>query len=264
MNRLAPLFALRKSEGRKVLSLYVTPGYPTLETTVPLILALERAGADMIELGIAFSDPIADGPTIQESSSVALANGMTLERTFQMAREVRAASNIPLVLMGYANPIYAYGATRFVQTCASVGIDGTIIPDLSLEESGEYRALAHQHGLASVLLAAPTTSDERLKLLDEATSGFLYCVAVAGVTGARTGVAASTVGFMDRARTHARNHPLMVGFGIATPEDARDAAHTADGVVIGSALIKILATGTPDEARAFTRSVRERLDAPTP
>jgi tryptophan synthase alpha chain len=260
MKRLAHLFGARRAEGRKVLSLYVTPGYPTPATTVPLILALERAGADLIELGIAFSDPIADGPTIQESSTAALANGMTLEGTFEIARALRAASDIPLLLMGYANPVYAYGPTRFVQTCAALGVDGTIIPDLSLEESSEFRALSAEHGLASVLLAAPTTPDERLARLDEATSGFLYCVSVAGVTGARSGVADSTVGFMERARAHVRRHPLMVGFGIATPEDARAAAAHADGVIIGSALVKLLGHGTVDDAARFTGAVRAALD----
>ena len=267
MKRLDRLFAERRAEGRKALSLYVTPGYPDVATTVPLILALARAGADMIELGIAFSDPIADGPTIQESSTVALANGMTLERTFEIVRAVRAESDIPLLLMGYANPIYSCGTTRFVQTCASIGVNGTIIPDLPLEESAQYRALALQHGVASVLLAAPTTPDERLALLDEATTGFLYCVAVAGVTGARSGVARATTGFLERARSHVRRHPLMVGFGIATPPDAALAARSADGVIIGSALIKIIGSGRPDrldEAVRFTRAVRAALDAPTP
>lgn len=265
MKRLADRFALLASERRKALSLYVTAGAPSPEESAQLILALAAAGADMIEIGIPFSDPIADGPTIQASSARALAHGMTLERTLGIARAVRASSDVPILLMGYANPVYAYGVTRFIQTCAAVGVDGTIIPDLPLEESAEYRATAALSGLASILLAAPTSSDERLRALDEATSGFLYCVSVAGVTGARAGVAPEALAFIARARAHVRRHPLLAGFGIATPADARLAAAGCDGVVVGSALVSLVAN-TPgpalfEKAAAFTRELRTALDS---
>ena len=265
MKRLANQLALQKSRNRKALSLYVTAGFPEVETTLPLILALAGAGADMIELGIPFSDPIADGPTIQESSETALRNGMTLEKTLEIARAVRASSEVPVLLMGYANPIYAFGVTRFLQRCASIGVDGTIIPDLSLEEGADYRSCAAAHGVASVLMAAPTSANERLEALDEATSGFLYCVSVAGITGARTGMSPATVDYLKRARAHVRRHPLVVGFGIATPDDARAAACHSDGVVVGSALVNILrehsGPGLIERAADFTRSLRGALDA---
>lgn len=265
MSRLDAHFAQARSRGRKSLSLYVTPFYPEPEVTIPLVLALADAGADMVEIGIPFSDPIADGPTIQESSALALRNGATLRATLEIAREIRAARPIPLLLMGYANPIYAYGVTRFVQTAAEIGVDGTIIPDLPLEESGDYRAIAAAAGVSSVLLAAPTSSSERLAALDAATTGFLYCVSVAGVTGARTRVAESTIAFIDRARASVRRHPLMVGFGISGPDDARSVSARCDGVIVGSALITILKEAPPPErierAAAFTRSLRAALDA---
>jgi tryptophan synthase alpha chain len=264
MNRLDAHFAAQRGRRRKSLSLYVTPEYPDPGITVALVLALADAGADMVEIGIPFSDPIADGPTIQESSEAALRNGATLVSTLEAAREIRAARELPLLLMGYANPVYAYGVTRFLSACAGIGVDGTIIPDLPLEESAEYRAAAASHGVASVLLAAPTSSDARLEELDRATTGFLYCVSVAGVTGARAQVAGTTIDFIARARSRVRQHPLMVGFGIATPDDARTVAAGCDGVIVGSALIKVLKDSPARErierAAAFTRSLRTALD----
>jgi tryptophan synthase alpha chain len=264
MNRLTRHLADLKSKNRKALSLYVTTGFPAADITTPLVLELAKSGADIIELGIPFSDPIADGPTIQQSSEAALRNGITLERTLSVAAEIRAQSDIPLVLMGYINPVYAYGIPRFIQHCSSIGIDGTIIPDLSLEESKEYRDIAERHQISPILLAAPTTTDERLIQLDNDSRGFLYCVSVTGVTGERTGIAHEAAKFIERTRNIVKKNPLLAGFGISSPDDARTVASRCDGVIIGSALIQLLGDQPQDSAieRAsrFTRSLRTALD----
>ena len=210
-----------RQEGRKVLSLFVTAGYPTIESTVPLVVALANAGADLIELGIPFSDPIADGPTIQHSSETALRNGMTLQHTMDMAQEIRRQCSIPIVLMGYANPIYMFGLQRFVATSAGIGVDGIIIPDMPLEESEELQRVSKENNLATIFLAAPTTPDERLIQLDQHSTGFLYCVSITGVTGERRGLSNESEEFLHRARKCVKKNSLLVGFGIATPEDAR-------------------------------------------
>jgi tryptophan synthase alpha chain len=255
---------LLKHTNRKALSLFVTAGYPTVETTVPLVVALADAGADVIELGIPFSDPIADGPTIQLSSEVALRNGITLQKTFNIAKEIRKQTDVPLVLMGYANPVYAFGLQKFLNKCKEVGVNGTIIADLSLEESAEYRTLAAQNDIATIFLAAPTTSNERLVQLDQASTGFLYCISITGVTGERQALASQAENFLKQARSCVKKNPLLVGFGISTPDDARRIAALSDGVIIGSALIKILQQTSGnhaiENAVKFVRSIRKALD----
>lgn len=240
MNRLTISLDQLRRDGRKALSLFVTAGYPSISVTVPLVLELAKTGADMVELGIPFSDPVADGPTIQISSETALRNGVTLSKTLEMAQEIRKKSSIPLVLMGYANPILAFGLENYLTTCTEVGIDGTIIADLPLEESGEYRHLAKEKNVATIFLAAPTTPEHRLVHLDDCSTGFLYCVSITGVTGERKGLADQAGAFLQRARAFVKNNPLLVGFGISTPEAARLVARYSDGVVIGSALIRVL------------------------
>ncbi len=220
--RIADRLRQCKQQGRKALSFFITAGYPTIESTIPLVTALAESGADLIEIGIPFSDPIADGPTIQMSSEQALRNGITLAKTLTMAKEMRRQTDIPLVLMGYANPIFAFGLQKFIQTSAEYGIDGVIIPDLPLEESQEYRNHTAQSGIASIFLASPTTPDERLHRLDQASTGFLYCVSVAGVTGMRTDIADQAKIFLRRARKHVSLNPMLAGFGISTPNDAKE------------------------------------------
>ena len=253
-----------RRRGRKALSLFVTAGYPSIRETVPLVLGLAESGADVIELGIPFSDPVADGPTIQHSSEVALRNGVTLGKTLEFCRRIRARSDVPLVLMGYSNPIFAYGLTPFLAHCSEIGVDGTIIADLPPEESEVYVRTAEKMSLAAVFLAAPTTTPGRLARLDEISTGFLYCVSITGVTGERGGIAGHALEFLRRARATVKKNPLLVGFGISTPEDASRIARMSDGVVIGSALIKALQNGSGkplDRARKFTRSLRRALDS---
>ncbi len=254
-----------QNNNHKTLSLFITAGFPKLETTVPLVAELANAGADVIELGIPFSDPVADGPTIQMSSEVALRNGVTLQKTFEMVFEISKQSNIPLVLMGYSNPIFAFGLEKFLSTCKQLGVNGTIIADLPLEESAEYRTLAKQYDISTIFLATPTTPDERLKLLDEASNGFLYCVSITGVTGERKQISQQAKDFLTRARKVVTKNPLFVGFGISTPEDAKDLAQYADGIIIGSALIKILQSAKDGnaiaDAKKFVHSIRQSLDS---
>ena len=255
-----------RNKKRKILSLFITAGYPTLESTVPLAVSLAHAGADIVEIGIPFSDPIADGPTIQKSSQIALQNGITTRITFEIAREIRRRSDIPLILMGYANSIYTFGLGNFLGTCKEIGVDGIIIPDLPLEESKEYRTVAKQNNIATIFLAAPTTPMDRLTQLDKASTGFLYCVSVTGVTGERQSISEQSERFLVQARAYVRNNPMLVGFGISTPEDARRISRLSDGVIIGSALLTLLHASSNnhaiENAAAFTKELRQALDAP--
>lgn len=262
--RISKTLARLRQEKRKALSLYVTAGFPTIEDTVPLVLALAGAGADLVELGIPFSDPIADGPTIQRSSEAALRNGVTLEGTLGFVKKIRERSDLPVVLMGYANPVYAYGLEKFMAKCAENGVDGTIIADLPLEESERYVKAGGELNISTIFLAAPTTPPARLARLDGISTGFLYCISITGVTGERHALAREAEGFLQQARASVRNNPLLVGFGISTPEDARRIAGMSDGVIIGSALIRTLADGPGDHgverACEFVRSMRRALD----
>ncbi len=261
--RISDTLRALRGRGRKALSLFVTAGYPQVADTVGLVLGLEKAGADLIELGIPFSDPIADGPTIQHSSEVALRNGVTLSRTLEMAREIRAESQIPLVLMGYANPIWNYGLDRFLSECAGIGVDGTIIADLPLEESSTYAASGKKLGLATIFLAAPTTPPARLAELDRVSTGFLYCISITGVTGERSSPGLRPEDFLREARSSVRNNPLLVGFGISTPGDAARIASLSDGIIVGSALIKALGNSSgagADRAYELVGSMRKALD----
>lgn len=243
----------------------MTAGYPTVEASLPLAVAIAEAGADLIELGVPFSDPIADGPTIQYSSEIALRNGVTLRKTLDLAREIRKRSSVPLVLMGYANPIYAYGFEKLLGEAHDCGVQGMIIPDLSLEESETYRALGKQKEMATIFLAAPTTPPDRLMRLDEASTGFLYCVSITGVTGERQQISPQSGDFLRMARSNVKNNPLLVGFGIATPEDARQIASMSDGVIIGSALIKTIQASDNSNmltnVSKFVGSMRNALDS---
>ena len=263
LDRIANAFAAARAEGRAALMPYFTLGYPDADTSEAVIRAIAAAGADLIELGVPFSDPLADGPTIQRSTQVALEGGMTVARCLALTGRLRAAGvSQALLLMGYVNPIFAYGATRFVADTAAAGADGLIIPDLPPEEAGEIEAACAAHGLALVYLAAPASTGERLAALAARTTGFLYLVSVAGVTGARDGLPADLAAFVGRARAVARS-PIAVGFGIATPAQARAVGQLADGVIVGSALINAV-TGAADPlaaAKGFVSALRESLDA---
>lgn len=246
-NRIESLFENRTSD-EKVMSLFITAGYPNLESTVDLILGFEENGADMIELGMPFSDPLADGPTIQYSSNVAIEGGITMDGIFEMVRKVRAKSEIPIILMGYINPVFRYGVKKFCENAESVGVDGLIIPDAPIEESGILTEHAKAHGLDMIYLVAPNTSSERMAVIDQKSDGFVYCVSVTGVTGARDGneVAQSVQRFISRVRENVQKNPKLVGFGIKNHQDAMKISDGLDGFIVGSALVEVIRENYPD------------------
>lgn len=258
MNRIDKKFSSLRAKGEKALSLFITAGYPKIDSTVELVLRLERAGADLVELGMPFSDPIADGPVIQTSSAVALKNGVTLNRIFGYVREIRKRSEIPLVLMGYLNPILAYGIERFFVTARNAGADGVILPEVPYDECSRFRKHFRANHLAQILLVTPTTSPVRIEAIDALSSGFLYCVSTTGVTG--SGSRAPARDYLRTVRRHALKNPVLVGFGVSTPRDAAALASHADGVIIGSALISEIAKGGSRRSlTAWVRGIKDVL-----
>jgi tryptophan synthase alpha chain len=237
MGRLAERFGQLRARGECALVPFVTAGDPDLPTTEALVLAMAEAGADAIEIGVPFSDPIAEGPTIQRSSERALRSKTSLRRVLELVRGLRPRVELPLVLMGYANPVLAMGEARFAEAAGAVGVDGAITVDMPPEESVSLRAALVAHGVDPILLAAPTTRPERLAMLARETRGFLYYVSLTGVTGARTELAAGIEEQVRRVRESSAI-PVCVGFGVSRPEHARALAAFADGVVVGSALVE--------------------------
>jgi tryptophan synthase alpha chain len=259
---LEKTFATLREAKRTALMPYLTMGYPERDSALTLVPAIAEAGADLIELGVPFSDPLADGATIQAASQQALANGMSLDLCLDQAADLRHhGTEIPFVLMGYYNPIYQYGIERFAQRAAASGIDGLIVPDLPPEESGGIQEPLRSAGIDLVFLLAPTSSETRIRQVVETSGGFVYLVSLVGVTGARSQLDQGLSAFVRRVRT-ATDKPLAVGFGISRPEQAAAVARIADGVIVGSALIK--AIGSADDpvtaAQSFTRSLREGIN----
>lgn len=263
MSRIDARFATLKSQGRKALVPFITAGDPSLEATVPVMHALVEAGADAIELGVPFSDPMADGPTIQRSSERALARGAGLAFVLQSVRAFREHdADTPVVLMGYLNPVEIRGAATFANQAAEAGVDGVLLVDLPPEEAGEFRGAFAARGIDLILLASPTTGEQRLDALCREARGYLYYVSFAGVTGASerldTGAASARLRAI-RARSGA---PVVAGFGIRDAASASAMAVDADGVVVGSALVAALADASEpvETARAFLRPLRKALD----
>ncbi|HNT75346.1 MAG TPA: tryptophan synthase subunit alpha [Anaerolineae bacterium] len=251
-----------RQTGRKALMPYVTMGYPALESALDIVPAIAEAGADLVELGVPFSDPLADGATIQAAAQHALENGMSLALCLEQAAALRAKGvTIPFVLMGYYNPIVQFGIERFAARAAEVGIDGLIVPDLPPEESDALYAAAMAHGLDFILLLAPTSNAARVQMVAAKSTGFVYLVSLVGVTGARAALPPDLADFVARVRA-VTEKPLAVGFGIGTPEQAAQVAHVADGVIVGSALVKAVgAAAHPAEAaRAFVAGLRAGMD----
>jgi len=257
-NRLTTKLTQFKEQNKKALVLFLTAGYPKLNSTVPLVLEISQAGADIVELGMPFSDPLADGPIIQASSQQAIKNGITLENILDHVKEIRKHTDIPLVLMGYLNPILHYGEEKFFADARNAGIDGIILPEVPLEESDRFLSLNRKNNLADILFIGPSTSDERIRNIDKVASGFLYCVSTTGVTGR------SNIGDIDlyvkRVKRLAKKNPVLVGFGIKTPTDAQRIAQNADGVIIGSALIQRIAKeGSIKEISNWVQQLKEAL-----
>ncbi|MBI5303493.1 MAG: tryptophan synthase subunit alpha [Chloroflexi bacterium] len=261
MNRIEEKFVELGTQQRAALMPYLPLGYPTVEESQDLIRVIADAGADMIELGVPFSDPLADGPVIQHATQVALKNGVTLAKCLAMARAARDAGvTIPLILMGYANPILRYGIAAFARDAQNAGVDGLIVPDLPPEEAGAFDAATRAHDLALIFLAAPTSTPERLQKIAAATRGFVYLVSVVGVTGARAQLAADLSSFVARVRA-ITSKPVCVGFGIANAESARQVAQIADGVIVGSALVNKIGNGNAIQAaREFIAELRGAIN----
>ena len=264
MSRFESKFADLKSSGRKALVPFITAGDPSLESTVPVMHALVAAGADVIELGVPFSDPMADGPVIQRSSERALARGAGLRYVLEAVEVFRQQDDgTPVVLMGYLNPVEIHGAERFAREAVAAGVDGVLLVDLPPEEAEETRAVFNREGLALIALASPTTSPERLRMLCDAAQGYLYYVSFAGVTGASDRLDTAAAGErLKRLRAGSRA-PVVAGFGIKDADSARAMAADADGVVVGSALVAALAEAgseAPARAAAFLAPLRAALD----
>jgi tryptophan synthase alpha chain len=258
MNRVTEKLQSLSARKEKALACFLTAGFPTIGATIPLVSEIERGGADIIEIGIPFSDPLADGPVIQHSSQVALSQGITLDKILSYVKTIRQSSEIPLVLMGYLNPILAYGAKKFFKAAAKAGVDGVILPELPFEESNRYKSILDNAGLANILLVTPTTPPERIVKIDRASSGFLYCVSSTGVTGSANKILSDS--YFGIVKNNAHKNPVLVGFGIKTPENARRIAQYADGVIVGSALIQQIARGeTIKEIGAWVRQLKEAM-----
>jgi tryptophan synthase alpha chain len=250
VSRIAARFAALREGGRAGLVTYLTGGDPDMDTSARLFTGLAAAGADLIEIGMPFSDPMADGPAIQEAGQRALTQGMNLGRTLALVYELRRADRVtPIVLMGYYNPIYRYGPEAFPRDAVDAGVDGVIIVDLPPEEDAELRGPARSAGLDLIRLATPTSDERRLPLIAERASGFLYYVAIAGITGTRSAASVDVANAVTRLRRFTRL-PVAVGFGIRTPEQAAAVARAADAAVVGSALVQRLALNLNPDGRA--------------
>jgi tryptophan synthase alpha chain len=229
------------SENKKILSIYFSAGFPNLTDTVSLIHKLEESGVDMIEIGLPFSDPLADGPTIQASSTQALQNGMTTEILFEQLKDIRETVTIPLLIMGYFNPILQYGVTAFLKKCAEIGIDGLIIPDLPLEiYLSEYKESFEKQGIAMVFLITPQTSDERIRTIDANSDAFIYMVSSASVTGSKAGFSENQTSYFERIAAMELKNPQVIGFGIHDKTTFEQATKHQKGAIIGSAFIQFL------------------------
>ena len=256
MTRIDTTFAKLKSEGRKAFVSYIMGGDPDLETSLAVMKGLPGAGVDIIELGVPFTDPMADGPTIQLAGQRALEGGQTLAKTLDMVRRFREGDNeTPIVLMGYYNPIYCRGVEQFLSDAKSAGVDGLIVVDLPPEEDSELCIPAQAAGLNFIRLATPTTDDKRLPKVLQNTSGFVYYVSITGITGAAAAQATEVGPEVARIKA-ATDLPVIVGFGISTPETAQQIASVADGCVVGSAIVKEIAEGKPvDEVLDYVRNL---------
>lgn len=258
LNAVDRVFERARAEGRLAFMPYLTAGYPTAEATVELGATLAAHGADLLEMGVPFSDPLGDGPTIQRSSTVALQNGMTVSGALALARALTARTGTPLVLMGYYNPILRYGLDRFCAEAGAGGVGALIVPDLPLEESDELRACCAAHGLHLVYLLAPTSTEARIRGVAERANGFIYCMAVTGVTGARSELAADLGDFLARVRA-LTPLPLVVGFGISRPEHLERLRGHADGAIVASALIDLIDRTPEAERLAAVGEYMERM-----
>jgi tryptophan synthase alpha chain len=258
MNRIDTKFAELRRVGKKAFIVYLTAGYPSLAVTEELVCSLEAAGVDIVELGVPFSDPMADGPTIQASSQQALAQGVTLTKILASVQKIRRHTQVPMVLMTYYNPVFHFGEERFVREACQTGVDGLIVPDLPPQEASVLIRSARKEDLATIFFLAPTTTPQRMPQIIEAASGFIYYVSVTGVTGARQHLPAEMLTNIKKAK-RVTSKPICVGFGISTPQQVAQVASIADGVIVGSAVIKEIekAQGQADLVKRVSCFVKE-------
>lgn len=256
MNRIDQLFKSRKTN---ILSVFYTAGFPGLNDTGTIAKALEEAGADLIEIGIPFSDPVADGPVIQESNKVALGNGMTLKVLLEQVRALRGEVKLPIILMGYINPVLQYGIEKFCEDAATAGVDGVILPDLPLfEYETEYKSVLDKRGLKNIFLISPTTSDDRIRKIDESSDSFIYAVSASSTTGAKNGFSAEQVAYFNRLQKMKLKNPFLIGFGISNQETFRKASEYSAGAIVGSAFIRLLkeAKDINGETKGFVKGLK--------
>ena len=252
MNRIQTKLA----ENKKLLSIYFTAGYPNIDDTVTIIQNLEKNGVDMIEIGLPFSDPLADGPTIQDSSTTALRNGMTTEVLFDQLKDIRKTVNIPLIIMGYFNPMFQYGVEAFCKKCQDIGIDGLIIPDLPVDVfHDEYKAIFDKYGLINVFLITPQTSDKRIRYIDSISNGFIYMVSSASTTGAQSGFGEEQTNYFERISKMNLKNPQIIGFGISNNDTFTQATQYAKGAIIGSAFVKHATKNGVNTINDFVKSI---------
>lgn len=259
MNKIEQVFSSLGK--RKALVAYVTLGYPSIEKTLEIVPVLEEEGCDIIELGIPFSDPMADGVTIQNASQAALENGVTAKACFEMASDLSKKVKTPLIFMTYYNPVFSYGLGRFIECCKNSGISGLIIPDLPPDESGELEEHAKKCGIDIIYLLPPTATADRIKLVSDKSEGFIYIVSKTGITGGGDSISGNLGGFVASVKK-LTSKPLCVGFGISNKEQAGEIAKTADGIIIGSKIVKLAGESQDLEAlKGFIKGIRRTLDA---
>jgi len=259
MSRLNDRLTQLQAQGRKGLIVYLTAGYPAMDTTLEAVLAAEAAGADIVEIGIPFSDPIADGPVIQKAATVALKAGATTAKALELIRKIRRHSTIPLAVMTYVNTILSYGPAEFVRNFKAAGLDGVIVPDLPPEEAGLLQGSCDEAGVDLIKFVAPTSTPDRIKTICQRAGGFIYCISSTGVTGVRAVDYRSIAAAIRTVRDNT-GVPVAIGFGIGGPEAACEAAKYADAVIVGSAVIERLGSGGVEGVRELVQSIRRGLD----
>ena len=254
MNRIHYLFNTKQD---RVLSIYFTAGFPKLEDTIPVMEAIEAGGADIIEIGIPYSDPIADGPTIQDSNMIALENGMSMKKLFDQLKGFRAKVHLPVVLMGYLNPIIQFGMEEFCQKCKEVGVDGLIVPDLPMQQYlDEYKSLFDSYGLVNTFLISPQTSEKRIREIDENTDGFIYMVSSHSITGAKADISDEQIAYFERVQAMNLKNPRLIGFGISDAQTFTTASKYSNGAIIGSAFIK-----TVKNSQNLSKDIQEYIQS---
>jgi tryptophan synthase alpha chain len=239
MNRIESLFNNLRAEKRKAFIPYIMAGDPSLKKTKEVVGLLEECGADIIELGVPFTDPLADGPTIQRAAERALRRGVTLHKVIRLVRDLRKKTGIPIVLMTYFNPVFKYGLESFILDAANAGVDGLIVPDLPPDEAKDLIRLAREKDIATIFLLAPTSTEERIRMVSRSSTGFIYYVSITGITGSRITIDDSTRKTIEKIKSVSRK-PVSVGFGIKKPDEARRTAEIADGVIIGSSIVSMI------------------------